>query len=100
MNESPIPGAADKITALRRRHEKVMESINHYERLIADQDSHMQRMFHGTDAGEQYDTDDFTSTPRAEPARDEDDVKDLERKKQMLEARVTGMERDLGGLLR
>jgi len=57
-------------------------------------------MSDGTDASEQHDADDPTITLRAEPSRDEDDVKNLEWKKQVLEARVTGMERDLGGLFR
>jgi hypothetical protein len=32
--------------------------------------------------------------------REEEEIKELERKKSGLEARVTGMERDLGGLMR
>lgn len=32
--------------------------------------------------------------------REEQEIRDLERKKQTLEDRVSGMERDLGGLLR
>lgn len=37
---------------------------------------------------------------RADLQREEEEVQELERKKQSLEERVTGMERDLGGLMK
>lgn len=55
------------------------------------------------------DEDDFSPVPVAQPdppdVTDEDierelaEIRELERKKRALEERVTGMERDLGGLL-
>lgn len=46
------------------------------------------------------------SQPESAPVTDEDlereleEIRELEKKKQQLEARVSGMERDLGGLMR
>lgn len=101
---SPIPGAIERIAQLRNRHQKVTSSIKHYEQLILEQDNQMQRTNNrgsfGADhvsdkpAFAAYNPNDF------DLARDQEEVKELERKKQMLEARVTGMEKDLGGLLR
>lgn len=54
------------------------------------------------------DNDDITTAPQSESldvtdvdiARELGEIRDLERRKQGLEERVSGMERDLGGLMR
>lgn len=101
---SPIAGAIERIAQLRNRHKKVSSSIKHYEQLIVEQDSQMQRMNKRGSFGADHVPDRQASAVSnlndLDLARDQEEVKELERKKQMLEARVTGMEKDLGGLLR
>ena len=44
--------------------------------------------------------DDGIPMTKEDLAREEEEIRELERKKKGLEERVTGMERDLGGLMR
>jgi hypothetical protein len=50
---------------------------------------------HGADAGEYV-----APMTKEDLMREEEEIRELERKKRGLEDRVTGMERDLGGLMR
>ncbi|KAK3710914.1 hypothetical protein LTR37_009935 [Vermiconidia calcicola] len=107
----PIPGANDKITALRRRHQQLAANIAHYETRVAKQTSELQAMTRPTsrsgpsDDGKEADTvvEDAEATvpmTKEDLRMEEQEVRELERKKKGLEERVTGMERDLGGLMR
>lgn len=111
----PIAGANDRIAQLRRRHQQLAANIEHYEGRVALQTRELERMHRpsGTsDFGEEDEDmmeaeafaeggDDFVAPMTKEDLiREEEEIKELERKKRGLEERVTGMERDLGGLMR
>ena len=99
----PIPGVLDRILAMRNRHEKLATSISIYEERLAGQADELQR-YSNNDA--EFDGDAIASIPpvvESAPAamsleEEEAELRQLEQKKQGLEARVTGLDRDLGGL--
>lgn len=108
-HHSPIPGASDKISQLRRRHQQLEANIAHYEARVAEQTRELQAMnrptsrtgFEDDDEPDEGDAGDATiPLTREDLEREEAEIKELERKKQGLESRVTDMERDLGGLMR
>lgn len=109
----PIPGATDRISQLRRRHQQLAANIDHYEERVARQARELERMH--KPSGFEEDDDDLADADLAaeddDPGfvspmttedliREEEEIRELERKKRGLEDRVTGMERDLGGLMR
>ncbi|KAI6819014.1 hypothetical protein KC340_g13990 [Hortaea werneckii] len=113
----PIPGASEKIAALRRRHSQLAANISHYEDRVArnaQELSLMNRsssryddeedMAEGEPGSEEADPEaemDLGSLPTVEDLRrEEEEIRELERKKRNLEERVEGMGRDLGGLMR
>lgn len=111
---SPISGAQDKITQLRRRHQQLEANITHYEALVAEQTKELQAMNRpssraGYDDGDDVEggeVDNNDSENATIPLTKEDleqeevEIRELEKKRRGLEERVTGMERDLGGLMR
>lgn len=108
---SPIPGAPEKITSLRTRYEKLSTSIAHYESRVSKQTSQLARINRSKDDKEIDDLNDKVvgiglPTDRDFQAtlenlkREEEEIRELQKKKRDLEDRVSGMERDLGGLLR
>lgn len=103
----PVPGAADRISQLRRRHQQLTGNIAHYETLVNKQTADLARMNKPTyDDDNDVDVVEEEPTVAAAPMTKEDleaeeaEIQELERKKKALEDRVTGMERDLGGLMR
>lgn len=113
---SPIPGAAEKIMALRQRHQRLVASIEHYEYKVAEQDEQLKQLnkprdFDDNEANEAND-DQGDETQHAGPPveelpmtaedmrREEDEIKELERKRRELEDRVNSMGRDISGVLR
>lgn len=109
---SPIHGAMEKINSLRARHEQLTSSIERYEARIAKQTSQLDRINRRDaheDEDEPCDDPDNDELPRSPEqvhitAEDieceEEEMRELEKKKRGLLARVSSMERDLGGLLR
>lgn len=108
---SPMAGALDRISALRARHEKVATSIERFEGMVGEQAEQLKRMrrsvsFGGADLDDEEDN--IQSAARIGPRpltqeelkREEDGIKELERRKRTLEERVSGMKKDLGGILR
>ena len=112
----PIPDAAEKIASLRRRHEQLAERIAHYEDRVARNQQELQMMNRGTsfgDAGLEDEEEEGMDAgeggggaeagllvTREDLLREEDEIRELERKKAGLMERVEGMGRDLGGLMR
>lgn len=111
----PIPGAGERIAQLRRRHQQLAANIEHYEGRVALQARELERMHRPSgmsDYGEEEDEvidegveaggEDELIAPmtKEDLLREEEEIRELERKKRGLEERVTGMERDLGGLMR
>jgi len=108
---SPMPGALDRISAVRGRYNKAMTSIVQHEELVANQSAQLRSMSR-TSAFEAEDTEDDVFQAVApqrtgeqrltyeDIQREEESVRELERRKRTLEERVSGMEKDLGGILR
>ncbi|KAJ6132839.1 hypothetical protein N7471_008054 [Penicillium samsonianum] len=104
-NVYPVAGAQEKIANLRYRHEMISESIAQLEGRVATNTAELDQMRHSY-GDDEYD---FSPASVAQPeipeVTDEDierelaEIRDLERRKRRLEERVTGMDRDLGGLI-
>ena len=105
-----MEGAREKIAQLRSRYARLQASLQHYEQKVVKQTRELERMNRQGDwdgDGESFD-DDVAEDMDVEDAaitdellrQEEEEIQELERKKRDLEERVSGMERDLGGLLR
>ncbi|KAJ5114659.1 hypothetical protein NUU61_000418 [Penicillium alfredii] len=100
----PVAGAQDKIASLRYRHEMITDSIFQLEDRVATNTAELEQMRHSYG-----DDEDYSPAPVFQPdtpdITDEDiehelaEIRELERKKRALEERVSGMDRDLGGLI-
>uniref|UniRef100_A0A093VB88 DASH complex subunit SPC34 n=1 Tax=Talaromyces marneffei PM1 TaxID=1077442 RepID=A0A093VB88_TALMA len=100
----PVAGAAEKIADLRYRYSQISESLVRLEARVADNTAELERM------NEAYDRDNEieyqepqqhdTQVTDDDIERELKEIRQLERRKQVLEDRVTGMSRDLGGLMR
>lgn len=112
---SPIPGAKEKISSLQSHFNQLTASIARYETRVSKHTTQLANMNRRVDAnaddddpsqGASFDVAAGDGRPNETPItaeqleREEQEIRDLERKKQALEERVSGMERDLGGLLR
>lgn len=119
---SPIPDALEKIASLRIRHGQLASSINRFEARVSKQTGQLARMNRSKSFanGSDDDNDDeggggdvSVGNAHKMPTmsqdvqitaedfkKEEEEIRELERKKRALEDRVSGMERDLGGLLR
>lgn len=78
------------------------QSVERLETRVAEQSAQLEQMnydYHAMDSMEvpQEQTHDVTDE---DIQRELEEIRELELRKQMLEDRVTGMERDLGGLMR
>ena len=105
---SLVPGAVEKIATLRSRNAELSTSIEEYESIVSDQAAQLQRM------NQNKDDDGFNNisylgtsngTTAAGPSaqdlkKEEEEVRELEEKKILLEERVGEIERDIGGLMR
>lgn len=113
MNSSPIDGAEEKILTLRTRHEQLSNSIAQYEARVAKQALQLDQMNHPKEYAEDIDPNGDDGGVVEEPAvlqhvqvsaedfkREEEGLRELEKKKRGLEDQVSGMDRDLGGLMR
>ncbi|KAI9801681.1 MAG: hypothetical protein M1833_002363 [Piccolia ochrophora] len=110
----PIRGVAEKILSLRTRHDQLRSSIAHYERRVAAYTTQLERLNRPRDYDGEDDEDDnnellngdndveeeVTNVTEEDLRQEEEEIKELERKRRTLEDRVSGMERDLGGLMR
>lgn len=112
----PIAGAGERIAQLRRRHQQLAANIEHYEGRVTLQTRELEKMHRPSGMSDYGDEDedeimaegvevdekDDLAAPmtKEDLMREEEEIRELERKKRGLEDRVTGMERDLGGLMR
>lgn len=99
---------------MRARHEQLSASIAKYEAKVAKQTLQLDRMNRPRDEGDDYEFDDEDGEETAgvyEEAeretfsaedfkREEEEMRELEAKKRALEDRVSGVEKDIGGLMR
>ncbi|KAH7080638.1 acyl-CoA dehydrogenase/oxidase [Paraphoma chrysanthemicola] len=91
----PIPGAQDKIAAMRQRHAQVTASIDYYEGRLAEQTVQLGRLNRNRDFIDDEDGDETAEeAPEALPLseedlrREEEEMRLLERKKRELEDRL------------
>lgn len=116
----PIAGVGDKITQLRARHRQLTANITHYEAHVNQQSRELEQLNMPADHADENQTnaerdvvdellDDeqrdgpslqSSTISKADLEREEAEIEELERKKKMLEVRVSAMERDLEGLSR
>lgn len=114
-SNSPVAGAREKMSSLRSRFDQLTSSIARHEARVSRQTSQLAKMNRrgdpNEDAGnimsqEQANGEADAEQPIKIPItaedleKEEQEIRDLERKKRALEDRVSGMERDLGGLMR
>jgi hypothetical protein len=113
-----MPGAASRIASVRARYSKASASIAQYEALVASQSAQLRSMnrssasFDVDDAAE-AEEDTFQNVGAigmrrteqqgvsfADLEKEEESIRELEKRKRTLEERVSGMEKDLGGIER
>lgn len=103
----------ERVSKLRARHKKVKGSLNYYEGLVAEQNQQLKQMNRPSSRASrhsEYGDEDDEAPPSTsadelpitieELRREKESVRELEAKKRTLEERVSGMEKDLGGILR
>lgn len=107
-NIYPIAGGPERLTSLRSRFEQLNASISRYEDRVTKQGAQLAKLNKAKN-GDDENSDEASeaSDPglgmpvTAEDIQQElEEIEELEKKKRVLEERVKGMERDLGGLLR
>lgn len=106
----PTPGVSERIQSIRARYAQLTTNLKHYEAKVARQTRELERMHHGIDMDSEdedgeglpgvNDLEVEVEVTDEDLRREEEEIRELERKKKALEDRVTGMEQDLGGLLR
>ena len=111
---SPISGAPERIASLRTRHEQLSSSIARYESKVTKQMIQLEKLNRHKDGDAFLDNEEEEELDRSlddgdgpqfhvteeDLMREDEEIRELEKKKRTLEDRVSGMERDLGGLLR
>ncbi|KAK5070121.1 hypothetical protein LTS08_001181 [Lithohypha guttulata] len=90
-----LPGATDRIAALRSKNEKLSSSIKRYEDKIVRQQSSLTQ---SNASSIMNDAKMPEVVAEAHLKAEEEAIKDLEARKKELETRIAEMERDLGGL--
>ena len=105
----PITGGHERITSLRSRFEQLNASISRYEDRVTQQSAQLTKLNKQKvgddedlrdDAVEAVDAASETQVTAEDIKQETEEIEELEKKKRVLEERVKGMERDLGGLLR
>ncbi|KAH6643921.1 DASH complex subunit Spc34 [Boeremia exigua] len=97
-----VPGALEKIAAMRQRHARLEASLEYYESRLAEQTVQLGRL--NRSRGDYVDEDEVEEPPEDviltadDLRREEEEVKQLESKKRGLEDRVHSMGRDISGL--
>ena len=103
-----LPGALERIPVLRQKHAQQANTLIYYETKVAEQAQRLEEMNRwrgGSD--DEDDNDDDTAMaaapvdgPTEEDLRlEEEEIRELERKKKELQERLRAMDKDLGGLL-
>ncbi|KID75700.1 uncharacterized protein G6M90_00g047630 [Metarhizium brunneum] len=98
-----LPGARDRISALRNKHRNGKNTTAYYEARVAEQAEQlasMNKSWMGEDGSEEDDAGDESELWTEEDLRREEaEAKEMEAKKRELQARLRQMEKDLGGLM-
>jgi hypothetical protein len=98
-----LPGARDRISALRNKHRNGKNTMAYYEAKVAEQAEQLAGMNKGwVDEGEEGGEgaeDESELWTEADLRQEEAEAKEMEAKKRELQARLRQMEKDLGGLM-
>ncbi|KAL8679773.1 MAG: hypothetical protein Q9186_003989 [Xanthomendoza sp. 1 TL-2023] len=115
VNLLPMAGASDKISSLRSRFDQLTASVSRYEARVSKQAAQLAKRNRREESNDDQDDTSLRESAdlkfndgrlneapitAADLEREEQEIRELERKRQTLEDRLSGMERDLGGLLR
>ncbi len=100
----------DKIQSLRHRHFRLVQSIEHFEGRVEEQASMLKRLNKprgfGADENEEEDSPPLAQTTQdhfmsqEDVKKEEEEIRGLERKRQVLEERVSALGKDITGVLR
>lgn len=103
-----VPGATDRIAALRTRHSQISASIQQYENKIENQQFPVHNLHQDSTNDDDAEDHQFevAAASSQQPQNfteedvrvEEETIKELEARKKALETRVAAMEKDLGGL--
>lgn len=103
----PVAGASERIASLRSRHRNIAESISRHEEKVSKQQTKLNKLNKHSDyVQDTYEDENVPNESFEMMATEQDldmeeqEIRELEAKKRALEERVSGMEKDLGGLLR
>lgn len=105
-----LPGALERIPALRQKHTQQSNTLTYYETKVAEQAQRLEDMNRDWRDGDDEDNDDSTAAATAAPVvpdvpteddlrHEEQEIRELERRKKELQERLRAMDKDLGGLL-
>jgi chromosome segregation ATPase len=99
-----LPGALERIPALRRAYAQQSDTLAYYERKVAEQQEQLERMNAERGVGleeeeEEQEEEEEVGMTAEDLKREEEEVRQLEKKKRELQARLRALESDLGGLL-
>ncbi|KAI0599718.1 DASH complex, subunit Spc34 [Biscogniauxia sp. FL1348] len=100
----PLPGALERIPALRAKYAHSRNTLAYYEAKVSEQAEALRQMNkdHWMDEDEDDAEDDDNEEEiitEEDLRREEDEVRDLDRKKRELQERLRAMDKDLGALL-
>ncbi|TLS24530.1 hypothetical protein PpBr36_08253 [Pyricularia pennisetigena] len=103
----PLPGALERIPEMRQKYAHQRNTLAYYEARVAEQTSRLERMNRDRYAEEDDTQDDEEAEDQGvddgfteeDLRREEEEVRELDRKKKELQQRLKAMDKDLGGLL-
>lgn len=104
-NVYPLPGALERIPAQRQKYTQLSNTLAYYEAKISEQQEALERLnlerwAEEEDEMEEPAIEQTRDTMTAEDLRrEEDEVRELDRKKKELQERLRAMDNDIGGLL-
>ncbi|KAK3941315.1 reticulocyte-binding protein 2 a [Diplogelasinospora grovesii] len=105
-NVYPLPGALERIPALRQKHAQQSNTLAYYEAKVAEQQETLEKMNMERRNDEEDEEDDVEGSVPEEGVfteedikREEAEVRELEKKKRELQERLRALDKDLGGLL-
>lgn len=104
----PLPGALERIPAQRTKYSQLLNTQAYYEKKVADQAEALSRLNKEMWSEEEEDEEEQEEAEDVEMSdvlteddlkREEEEVRELDKKKRELQQRLRAMEKDLGGLL-
>jgi len=100
----PLPGALERIPAQRQKHHQLNSTLAYYEAKIAEQQEALEKLNLDRWADDEDDEEKpgeeiRNAVTEDDLRREEDEVRELDRRKKDLQERLRAMDSDLGGLL-